>query len=1225
MIPTSLAVSFSWINFVGPVVVTLTVAATVLWALAALATRLLRRSPAALRHQVWMTATLAVLLAPLLLPVIQRRLPRLAERPRAAAAPITSVAPPTVEFAPQTPSPMVRDVDRAELPVAPRTAPPQPTPAGGTAPVVVVASTRPFLATSVLASLSWRGLFVVLWSVGVVLQLVLFLRARLQVRAVLRRTRDLGLEQIGLSPSRLIDPLHLTGPVRFCESSETAVPFVTGIVRPTVVLPTEARNWSPARLEAVLLHELLHVRRRDLLTQAVARLAVALTWFHPLAWLALRRIRTEAEHATDDAVLTVGGCSPVDYAEHFLAIARQVARGGRPLPATMSMAGRSSVEVRLRSILDREVDRRPVRPAQFGVILPGAVAAIVATAWVAPGRAELAPGRAEPAPGRIEKAATETTAPTAPPAPPAEPKRIMIAAKETAASAPPPTSDPVPHPGDAAIEEALQRLDRLELKEPAPLREVLAELAWKHRLPVRLEEWGFSQSDCGSQILVAPVSLDEAPLRTLLMQLLEPHLKRGGEAYAPRLLVRDGMLGISAGEDSYAMHTRNGYPEMNRVTSIRGTVHRADGTPAAAARLEAWTRGSSTFAVADDKGEFTIPIHEGFRHRLLFFARGESGTSAMAALPDAREAKGDTPIQLVLEPSPEKEARVVDAGGEPVPGARVELIVSGRPLTGQTTDNAGRLRLRFPAALPVEAILFWKRGAGFDYRRFDAEPFNARPVVRTFGQLAGELESTLAGAERTTFVLTDRQGQPLPGIRVRPSSVQFVKEAGALRLPELGELGDVTNAAGEVTFDWLPRVPSSMTRFYHTSGRYAGHLMQQLGGNDPERRETIALVRKPRISGHVRTADGRPAPGARVSGEGTMRKSYMGFSPAVADEQGAFSLDLEPGCHVMLQAQSPDGRLVSPARDDLVTAEGKDVDDVDFVLRRGTRIYGTLPAPDQPSPTQPGSVSLTLMGRSLQAIPGLDLDSIPGSDEFYSLQLNIHELVGEDLTFELFVGPGRYFVSSPRDYQRAGSSQELIVTDQEEIRLDYLYDRLIPLPPLRGVVVAGALGNPVPEARLQALREDPNIFTSTAVADGVGRFEIGAHNDPTHVAVFSPDRTLGAIWRVTGRPADSTVPLLPTATARLRVLNEQGKPFTGNVVVRTDFEIDSRRLWNRDPPVSLPKDGSLELTGLIVGTRYEIRVSLDGGKSFQSLTSVKPENVGPVNAGEFHVTVTQEN
>lgn len=1221
MIPTSLADSFAWVRFVGPVVVTLTVAATVLWTLAAVATRLLRRSSAALRHQVWVTATLAVLLAPLLLPVIQRRLPRLAERPRAVPAPIASVAPPKVAFAPQAAPATVRDVAPTELPDVDRVAPPQRTPASGTAPVVSQAPVRPFLATAAMASLSWRGLFVVLWSVGVVLQLVLLLRARLQVRAVLRRARDLGLEQIGLAPGRLLGPLGLTGHVRFRESPETAVPFVTGIVRPAVVLPAEARNWSPARLEAVLLHELLHVRRRDLLTQALARLAVALTWFHPLAWLALRRIRTEAEHATDDAVLTVGGCSPVDYAEHFLAIARQVARGGRPLPATMSMAGRSSVEVRLRSILDREVDRRPVRPAQFGLILPGAVAAIVATAWVAPGRAELAAGR-------VEKVATETTAPTAPtapPAPPAEPKRIMIAAKETAASAPPPTSDPVPHPGDAAIEEALKRLDRLDLKEPAPLREVLAELAWKHRIPVRLEEWGFSGSDRGVQLLVSPTSLEEAPLRSLLTRILESHLKGSGEEYAPKLLVRNGILGISAGETIYSMNSRHGHPEMSRVTSPRGIVRRADGTPAPRARLEAWSPGGSTFVTANDQGEFVVPLLAGHRYRVLVFAQDEGATVAMTSIPDLMEAQDDKPISLALEPFAEKEARVVDAEGQPVGGARVELIVSGRPIVGRTTDEAGRLRMRFPAMLPVEAILFWKRGTGFDYRRFDAEPFNSQPAVRTFGQLAGELESTLAGAERTTFILTDGKGQPLPGIRVRPASVQFVKEAGGLRLPELGELGDITNAAGEVTFDWLPHVPSSMTRFYHTSDRHARHIIQELGGDELERRETVVLIPKTRISGHVRTADGRPAPDASIVGIGGARNMFMGFPPGVTDERGAFAFYLEPGAQFMLQARSKNGQDVSPARDDLFTFEGKDLENVDFVLGPGTRLFGRLHAPEGTSASGLGNVSVSQLGRGLKDLPEFDLDSIPDVQEFIKPQINSLVPVRDDLTFEFFAGPGRYVVSPPRDFRHTQGNGLITVTDQKEIQIDFRHEKWIPGPNLQGSVVAGADRSPVPEARLRMIPRQLGLATPTAVADKEGRFEIQRESDQMAINVLSPDRKLGALQQLDSQITRVTISLSPTAAIRLRVLDDQGKPFTKKVIVRANFVFPQKASWSPDPPLPVKPDGTLEMTGLIVGARYQLQVSLDGGESFHPLASVEPEEVGPIDAGEFRVNLPEEN
>ena len=59
-------------------------------------------------------------------------------------------------------------------------------------------------------------------------------------------------------------------------------------------------------MQAVLLHELAHLRRRDPLWQLVAHCGLALHWFNPLAWFAVRRLRIEQERACDDFVLRAG-------------------------------------------------------------------------------------------------------------------------------------------------------------------------------------------------------------------------------------------------------------------------------------------------------------------------------------------------------------------------------------------------------------------------------------------------------------------------------------------------------------------------------------------------------------------------------------------------------------------------------------------------------------------------------------------------------------------------------------------------------------------------------------------------------------------------------------------------------------------------------------------------------------------------------------------------------
>jgi beta-lactamase regulating signal transducer with metallopeptidase domain len=139
-------------------------------------------------------------------------------------------------------------------------------------------------------------------------------------------------------------------------SDDVDVPLTWGILRPVILLPREADEWSEARRELVLRHEEAHVERYDVLTQLLARSVRALYWPNPLAWLADRSLRRECEQACDDAVLTAG-VRPTRYAEELLEIASALSPRGIASLAP-GFASRPSLEVRLRALLDARSTRR---------------------------------------------------------------------------------------------------------------------------------------------------------------------------------------------------------------------------------------------------------------------------------------------------------------------------------------------------------------------------------------------------------------------------------------------------------------------------------------------------------------------------------------------------------------------------------------------------------------------------------------------------------------------------------------------------------------------------------------------------------------------------------------------------------------------------------------------------------------------------------------------------
>jgi beta-lactamase regulating signal transducer with metallopeptidase domain len=379
-----------------------------LLALAAVATYLMRRrAPAALRHHVWMLAMTGLLALPLLTHIlpdwrvampdrIAEMLPsvtstgigldagaeRAAARPGAVPAPVRSANDPG---AATTRSP--GDLVMTKRPSEEAAADPVPSERG--------------------VALPWTTLLLAIWGVG-----CLALLARLglglgRAARLVRRAHPVGDRQWNVLVSLLSLKSGLARGVRVVSSSEVNVPMAWGIFNLWLVLPKDFESWPAERRRVVVLHELAHLRRRDCLAQAVARLALALHWPNPLAWLAARRLTAEREQACDDAVLTAGVGGP-SYAHHLVEIARGLSRPSRPARAAVAMARPSELENRVLAILDERRSQRTLgrRTARLAVALLAALLLPVAT--VQPSAVGAAVDSAEPRPDLTTEGGVDT-------------------------------------------------------------------------------------------------------------------------------------------------------------------------------------------------------------------------------------------------------------------------------------------------------------------------------------------------------------------------------------------------------------------------------------------------------------------------------------------------------------------------------------------------------------------------------------------------------------------------------------------------------------------------------------------------------------------------------------------------------------------------------------------------------------------------------------------------
>jgi beta-lactamase regulating signal transducer with metallopeptidase domain len=363
---------------------------TVLLGVALLVAAALRHSSAALRHLVWGTG-LAMVLALPLASLLPWRLP------------VSGLA----SVAPTPPLPPSRMLAEQQNPAAPPQLQGAPATPQSQTTAAVPATSSPGITLS-LTPATLLSMALAIWVIGMVWLIGRLVIGAMLLRRVVRKGTALDNTEWRHPLLEAADRLALERLPRLVMSDRLPMPFACGVLHPAIVLPTGATEWDDRRRRAVLFHELAHLSRYDLIGNALGQLACAVYWFHPLVWVAARKLRVESERAADDLVLGVGTRAS-EYADHLLQIVCRAARSRTPAIA-LPMAQRHEFEGRMLAILEREARREPASGRHAAVLGALALSLVIPLAALAPARIEA------PAEPMVSTAVSDSVTPRSQPA-----------------------------------------------------------------------------------------------------------------------------------------------------------------------------------------------------------------------------------------------------------------------------------------------------------------------------------------------------------------------------------------------------------------------------------------------------------------------------------------------------------------------------------------------------------------------------------------------------------------------------------------------------------------------------------------------------------------------------------------------------------------------------------------------------------------------------------------
>ncbi|MFD2286525.1 M48 family metalloprotease [Pedobacter petrophilus] len=224
-------------------------------------------------------------------------------------------------------------------------------------------------------------LIVVAYVLGILLQLFIIAKGYHQLSKLKNENLSAIPGDWKLIFEDIIAKLGITKAVRFNLSSLVNVPLVIGYLKPVVLFPLALVNELDSdQVEAILIHELSHIRRHDFLLNLIKTAIETLLFFNPFVWMAGRFIHIEREHACDDLVLKTTG-KPLKYA-HALLKLELIKDNNSPAYALAATGKTQNLYQRIKRITNMKTNYLNAKQQMAALTL--GVTCMLSIAWINP-------------------------------------------------------------------------------------------------------------------------------------------------------------------------------------------------------------------------------------------------------------------------------------------------------------------------------------------------------------------------------------------------------------------------------------------------------------------------------------------------------------------------------------------------------------------------------------------------------------------------------------------------------------------------------------------------------------------------------------------------------------------------------------------------------------------------------------------------------------------------